>query len=84
MHNLVKENSKLIIQHFMKLLLKLTLVLFSFLIFDDESFSINDSQIKQICKKERRESICIKILREKKSNLENGNYIEIPVLPYKR
>ena len=74
---------KLINKNLMKLLLKLTLFLFSFVIFDDKSFSITDYQIKQICKEERRESICIKILRERKSNLESGNYIEIPVLPYK-
>ena len=49
----------------------------------NKSFSITDYQIKKICKKERRELTCIKNLREKRFNLQKGNYIEIPVIPYK-
>ena len=47
-----------------------------------ESFSITDFQIKKICKKEKKEFTCIRNLQEKRSNLQKGNYIEIPVIPY--
>ena len=60
------------------------LLLFAFSIFSDESFSLSDFQIKKICKNERRESKCIKHLRDKRSNLQKGNLINIPVIPYKR
>ena len=64
----------------MKLLLKL--FLFSFFLIGEKSFSITDYQIKKICKKEKRELTCIKNLREKRSNLQKGNHIQIPVIPY--
>ncbi len=51
---------------------------------EDKSFSLTDYQIKKICKKPRREITCIKNLKEKRSNLQKGNFIEIPVLPYKK
>ena len=68
----------------MKLLLNLSLFLFSIFLIGEKSFSITDYQIKKICKKEKRELICIKNLREKRSNLQKGKHIEIPVLPYKK
>jgi len=68
----------------MKLLLNLFLFSFALFLFSDKSFSITDYQIKKICKKEKRELTCIKNLREKRSNLQKGNHIEIPVIPYKR
>ena len=68
----------------MKLGLNLSLLLFALFTFGDKSFSITDYQIKKICKNEKRKSTCIKILEEKRSNLQKGNLIEIPVLPYKR
>ena len=52
--------------------------------FGDKSFSLTDYQIKKFCKKEKRQTTCIKNLQEKKSNLQKGNLIEIPVIPYKR
>ena len=67
----------------MKLLLKLSLFLFSLFLMGEKSFSITDFQIKKICKKEKRELTCIKNLREKRSNLQKGNHIEIPVVPHK-
>ena len=67
----------------MKLALNLSILIFTILTFGEKSFSFTDYQIKKICKKEKRESICIKNLREKKYNLEKGNLIEIPVIPYK-
>ena len=72
----------------MKLAFTLSLVLISLFTFSDESFSLTDYQIKKICKKEKkglkeRELNCIKNLIEKRSNLQKGNLIEIPVIPFK-
>ena len=51
--------------------------------FEDNSLSLTDYQIKKICKNKARSSICIKNLLEKRSKLQKGNFIEIPVRPYK-
>ena len=64
--------------------LNLSLFLFVFFMLGDKSFSLTDYKIKKICKKEIRELICIKNLKEKRSNLNKGNFIEIPVIPYKK
>ena len=64
-------------------LLYLCLFLFALLTFSGESFSLTDYQIKIFCEKEKRVSLCIKNLREKKSDLQEGKLIEIPVTPYK-
>ena len=68
----------------MKLALGLYSIIFVLFVFGDKSLSLTDYQIKKICKIEKRKSKCIKILEEKRSNLQKGNLIEIPVLPYKR
>ena len=68
----------------MKLALNLSLSLLALLTFGDESFSLTNYQIKIICKKEKMKSTCIKNLEEKRSNLQKGNLIEIPVIPFKR
>ena len=68
----------------MKLAFNLYLFLLVFSTFVDKSFSLNDYQIKKICKNEKRVSICIKKLKENRSNLQEGNSIEIPVIPYRR
>jgi len=68
----------------MKLILNFFLFIFALLMMGDKSFSLTDYKIKKICEKEKRESICIKNLKEKRSNLKKGNLIEIPVIPYKR
>ena len=68
----------------MKLALKLFLSLLALLLLEGESFSLTNYQINKVCKKEIRLLICIKKLKEKRSNLQKGNLIEIPVLPYKR
>ena len=67
----------------MKKALNISLFLFALVTFSGESFSLTDYQIKKICKKEKRELTCIKNLQKKRSNLQEGNYIEIPVIPYK-
>ena len=68
----------------MKLALKISFFLFTLFAYIDESLSLTDYQIKKICKKEKREITCIKNLKEKRSNLQKGNLIEIPVIPYKK
>ncbi len=68
----------------MKLGLNLSLFLLAFFSFSNELLSLSDYEIKKYCTKERRVSSCIKDLKEKRSNLQKGNYIEIPVAPYKR
>ena len=68
----------------MKLALNLSLFLFTLIIYSGASYSLTNYQIKKICTKEKRVSECIKNLQEKRSSLEKGNLIEIPVIKYKR
>ena len=68
----------------MKLVLSFSMFLLAFFSFSNESFSLTDYQIKRFCGKEKRVSLCIKNLQEKRSDLQKGNRIEIPVKPYKR
>ena len=68
----------------MKLALNLSLFFLAFFSFNNESLSLTDYQIKKYCKKEKRLLSCLKNLQEKRSNLQKGNLIEIPVVPYKR
>ena len=68
----------------MKLSVNLFLFIFALFIFGDKSFSLTDYQISKICKNEKRKLICVKNLQEKRSNLQKGVPIEIPVKPYKR
>ena len=67
----------------MKLLLNYSMFLLVFFLYSNESFSLTDFQIKRFCKKEKRLSLCIKNLKEKRSDLQEGKLIEIPVTPYK-
>ena len=68
----------------MKLVLNVFMFLFAFFSFSNESLSLTDYQIKRFCSKEKRVSLCIKNLQEKRSDLQKGKLIEIPVTPYKR
>ena len=68
----------------MKLRLNLSLFLLVFFSFSNESLSLTDYQIKRFCAKQKRVSLCIKNLQEKRSDLQKGKRIEIPVTPYKR
>ena len=68
----------------MKLVLSIPLFLVALFLLDDKSFSLTDYQIRRICKKEKKELLCIKILKQKQFNMQKGNLIEIPVIPYKR
>ena len=68
----------------MTLLFNFSLFLLAFFSFSNESFSLSDFQIKRFCAKEKKVSLCIKNLQEKRSDLQKGKLIEIPVKPYKR
>ena len=68
----------------MKLLLNFSIFFLAFFSFSNESFSLSDFQIKRFCAKEKKVSLCIKNLREKRSDLQKGKHIEIPIKPYKR
>ena len=67
----------------MKLLLKSFLFLFALVIFENKSLSLTDHRIRVICKNRVEKATCIKNFRERRFNLKKGNYIEIPVIPYK-
>ena len=67
----------------MKFILNLSLFLLAFFLFSNATFSLTNYQIKRYCAKQPKVSSCIKELQEKRSNLEKGNRIEIPVFPYK-
>jgi len=58
--------------------------LLAFFSFTNKSLSLTDYQIKRFCTKEKRVYLCIKNLKEKSSDLQEGKLIEIPVKPYKR
>jgi len=64
----------------MKLLLNFSIFLLAFFSFSNESFSLTDFQIKRFCAKEKRVSLCIKNLQKKRSDLQKGKLIDIPVI----
>ncbi len=66
----------------MKFLLNLFLFLFALFIFEEKTLAFTDYQIKRICKNDKKVSICIKNLQKKRTDMQKGNLIEIPVLPY--
>ena len=68
----------------MKLVLNFFMFLLAFFSFSNKSLSLTNYQIKIFCAKEKRVSLCIKNLQEKRSDLQKGKLIEIPVTPYKR
>jgi len=68
----------------MKLVLNFSIFLLAFFSLSNESFSLTDYQLKRFCAKEKRVSLCIKNLQEKRSDLQKGKLIEIPITPYKR
>ncbi len=68
----------------MKLVLNFYMFLLVLFSFSNETLSLTDYQIKRYCTKQKRISSCIKDLQEKRSKLQEGKHIEIPVVPYKR
>ena len=67
----------------MKFGLYLLFSLFVVIILGEKSFSLTDYKIRKICEKEKFESNCIKALKEKRSKMQKGILIEIPVIPFK-
>ncbi|KGF87734.1 hypothetical protein [Prochlorococcus marinus] len=65
-------------------LVNVSLFLLALVIFGDKSLSLTNYQIKKFCEKEKNQQFCIKNLKEKKSKLEKGYLIEIPVSPYRK
>jgi hypothetical protein len=68
----------------MKLVLNFSMFVLAFFSFSNESFSLTDYQLKRFCAKKKKVSLCIKNLQEKRSDLQKGKLIEIPVIPYKQ
>ncbi len=60
------------------------LLFFIIFFLESRAYSLTHYQIKEICKKETKRATCIKNLKFKKSNLLQGNQIEIPVIPFKK
>ena len=67
----------------MKLVLNFSIFLLAFFSSSNKSLSLTDYQIKRFCAKEKRVLLCTKNLQEKRSDLQKGKLIEIPVTPYK-
>ena len=67
----------------MKLILNLSMFFLAFFLLSNESFSLTDYQIKKYCSKEKKVLSCIKNLKEKRSILQQGKAIEVPVKPNK-
>ena len=62
-------------------------IIFTYLIFlfyNFNAFSITNNEIYKICRKEVNKISCVKRLKINRYKLENGNPIEIPVIPYKK
>ena len=68
----------------MKLVLNFSIFLLAFFSFSNKSSSLTDYKIKRFCAKKKRVSLCIKNLKEKRSDLQKGKLIEIPIKPYKQ
>ena len=63
----------------MKLFLKLALFFCVLIIFEDNSLSLTDYQIKKICKKKIKASICLKNLLEKDQNCKKETLSRYPL-----
>ena len=68
----------------MKLFLNIILFLLASFLYEKTAFSLSDYQIKKMCQKQQKRTICLKNLRSKKFDLLQGNQIEIPVIPFKK
>ena len=79
-----KENQNLPNTILMKSIFNLSLFLFTLFIFSDESLSLTNYQIKKFCRKEKKVDSCIENLQKRRSDLQKGKFIEIPVLKYKQ
>ena len=67
----------------MKLIFKIFSLILLSLVFGIETYSISNSQIRNICARKKREKACIKRLKFNRELIYKGKPIEIPVYPYK-
>ena len=68
----------------MKTSINISMFVLAFFSISNELLSLTDYQIKRFCTKKKKVFSCIKNLQEKKSDLQKGKLIEIPVKPYTR
>ena len=59
-----------------------TIPIFFLTFYSIQVYSLSNTQILEICKKEINKKSCIKELKTKRSELEEGIPIEIEVIPY--
>ena len=50
---------------------------------EGKAFEEYDNQIKEICKRNKYKSVCLRDMENKKLDLLGGKSIKIPVFPYK-
>ena len=81
---LSKLNLFIRVKSVMKFFLNTFLLLLALNIFEKNAYSLSEYKIREMCQNKRKRSICLKNLRQKKIDLENGNTIEIPVIPYRK
>ena len=55
-----------------------------FLLYGFNAFSITNNEIYKICRRDINKISCVKRLKINRYKLEQGNPIEIPVIPYKK
>ena len=67
----------------MRSLLNSLLLLLALLILGNETYALNNYQIRVICKNQKRKSTCVKNLQRKRIDFLEGKRIEIPVIPYR-
>ena len=66
----------------MRSLIKIIVILFLSLFFNEVK-SLSNTKILQMCKDEINKKACIKQLKTRRSDLNEGKPIEIEVIPYK-
>ena len=49
-----------------------------------EAYPLSNYEIRERCQKLKRKKACIRDLEFKRLNLQKGNKIQIPVIPYKK
>ena len=68
----------------MKLFLKPFLFLLVAALYTGTIYSLPAYRIEEICQKEKRKFTCIKNMNKQKYNLQKGNRIKIPVIPFEK
>ena len=68
----------------MNFILNIFILLFALFIYEKKNYAMTDYQIKEICKKKKRKSFCMRYMKDKRSNLLEGKRIEIPVIPFRK